>query len=299
MRAVTCLALLGAATALHLEFSSNYSSYSVTDNGRTLFESKKGVAVFADGKWQSQHDNTLKLSSHKQVSEDDAVFGAMQGEQLTWSWDHCTNCMHTQYMNYGTAALGSGVVFTITFDHGANGTSLVDYTGANRDNVITNFPAFGTTAKDKLPDTLSWQGSFVGANVGTYEKNSQGSEGGPTVFFDHSDQLLKTVVIGSALNNFKSTSAGPGKVRCRWVTTTRQNKNTNLLSPGANRLCSSGTVLRGGLQASPLPLRNCPLAGRSSSCCTRAPVVASLRRSASGGSYCRRTTLRTTSWTSR
>jgi hypothetical protein len=211
MRLSLTLTLLAAASALHLEFASDYSTYSLTENGKTLFESK-GVAVFADGKWKSQKDNTLNLTSHTKASTNDPVFGAMQGEKLTWSWADCDECMATSYMNYGSQSLGSGVIFTITFDHGLNGTSAVDHIGADRDEVITNFPAFTTTAKDKLPDTLSWQGSFVGANVGTYEKNSQGSEGGPTVFFDHADPLLKTVVIGSALNNFKSTSAGPGKL---------------------------------------------------------------------------------------
>ena len=38
---------------------------------------------------------------------------------------------------------------------------------------------------------------------------STGPTGGPTVFFDKSDAALATVVVGSALDNFKASSAGP------------------------------------------------------------------------------------------
>ena len=68
-----------------------------------------------------------------------------------------------------------------------------------------NFPTFTTV---NLKGKLSWQGSFVGAQQNQY---SQGPTGGPTVFYDPEDASLSTVVVGSAANNFKSTSAGPNK----------------------------------------------------------------------------------------
>jgi hypothetical protein len=211
MKLLTCFLLAAGCSALHLNFTNDYSSYSLSHGGATLFESN-GVAVFAEGAWQAQANGTLKLVSHVDISTKDPVFGYVEGLKLTWSWQGCDDCMHTSYVNYGEESAGSGVVFTLTFDKGVKGTSAMNYLGASRDEVITNFPAFTTSAENKLTDTLSWAGSFVGANVGTYEKNSQGSQGGPTVFFNHTDELLKTVVVGSALNNFKSTSAGPGTI---------------------------------------------------------------------------------------
>ena len=60
-----------------------------------------------------------------------------------------------------------------------------------------------------LEGTLSWAGSFVGAQQ---NRNVTGPTGGPTVFYDPSDKALADVVVLSALNNFKATSAGPGTV---------------------------------------------------------------------------------------
>jgi hypothetical protein len=206
--------LFVSCSGLHLNFTQDFSKYSLTHDGLTLFESN-GVAVFAEGEWRTQVNGTLKLVDHSAPSTwTDPVFGQVDGLKLTWSWAECDKCMHTSYMNYGSSgsSSGSGVVFTLTFDKGVKGTSMMDYLGTSRDEVITNWPAFTTSAADKLTDTLSWAGSFVGANIGTFEKNSQGPQGGPTVFFNHTDPLLETVVVGSALNNFKSTSAGPGTI---------------------------------------------------------------------------------------
>eukprot|EP01052_Picozoa_sp_SAG31_P036586 SAG31_NODE_4592_length_3107_cov_9.144729_4_plen_199_part_00 len=101
------------------------------------------------------------------------------------------------------------VTFEYLFPDGAAGTSFSEHANATcfpncRDEVIVNFPAFTTVA---LKDTISWQGSFVGAVQGAMSK---GPQGGPTVFFDATDALLKTVVVGSAMDSFKTSSAGPG-----------------------------------------------------------------------------------------
>ena len=90
----------------------------------------------------------------------------------------------------------------------------VELAGKTRDEVVVNFPAF---TNQTLEGTMSWQGSFVGAVQGAVSK---GPMGGPTVFFDPQDPKLETVVIGSALDNFKSTSAGPGTTwngKSAWV----------------------------------------------------------------------------------
>ena len=100
-------------------------------------------------------------------------------------------------------------MFETTFPSGANGTSLVLAGAGARDSynqVITQFPSLVDAA---LEGTLSWAGSFVGAQQ---NRNVTGPTGGPTVFYDPSDASLADVVVLSALNNFKATSAGPGTV---------------------------------------------------------------------------------------
>ena len=104
---------------------------------------------------------------------------------------------------------GATVTFTTTWPTGAKQTSLVEHNASgdkSNQEVIANFPAFTTNT---LPNTLSWEGSFVGAqhNRGL---DVTGPTGGPTVFFDASDPKLATVVVMSPLDNFKAWSAGPG-----------------------------------------------------------------------------------------
>jgi hypothetical protein len=101
---------------------------------------------------------------------------------------------------------GNTVAFETSFPRGAGGTSFVraqNKTDSNQE-VVANFPAFTNWT---LAGVISWAGSFVGAQQG---KLSTGPTGGPTVFFDPADAGLETVVVGSALDNFKDTSAGPG-----------------------------------------------------------------------------------------
>ena len=97
------------------------------------------------------------------------------------------------------------VLFSTEFPSGAEGTSLVKHLGASRNEVIVNWPAFTYT---ELPSSLSWEGSFVSANL---RGGSQGPAGGPTVFYDSRDASLSTVVVGSVWGgNWKSSSAGNG-----------------------------------------------------------------------------------------
>lgn len=78
---------------------------------------------------------------------------------------------------------------------------------SNQDATSTNFPAFRLPNGIIPPNSISWQGTFIGAVDGM----SKGPTGGPTVFFDSDDPDLSTVVVGpSTPNNMKSFSAGSG-----------------------------------------------------------------------------------------
>jgi|EP01046_Picozoa_sp_COSAG06_P015634 hypothetical protein len=188
-------------SALEVSFSSNYSTYVVTHGpAKTkLFSADAGLAVFVDGRWHSQAEGTLKMEgAAKPVQGTHAALGAFKGIELGWMAG--TTPLITTAKTYAPDT----VTFEYSFPKGAAGTSLVELAGKTRDEVIVNFPAFTTQS---LEGTMSWQGSFVGA---VQRDVSKGPMGGPTVFFDPEDPKLSTVVIGSALDNFKSTSAGPG-----------------------------------------------------------------------------------------
>jgi hypothetical protein len=194
-------AALASALKVSLDKSGSYSvTHTVKGAEQQLFSSADGIAAFVDGAWQTVGAG-LVLTGSGPVSGTDVGLGSWTGTQLTWTAGKGTP-FETVVKNYDT---GSDVAFEYSFPKGAEGTSLVAHAGLTRDEVIVNFPAFTTV---KLDGKLSWEGSFVGAKTGQY---SAGAQGGPTVFFDPADDALATVVVGSALNNFKSTSAGPNK----------------------------------------------------------------------------------------
>ena len=134
------------------------------------------------------------------VQGSDPILGAFKGSELTWSAGRTP--LVTTAKSFASSPT---VVFEYLFPDGAKGTSLVQLANKSNAEVIVNFPCF--TNHSALANTLSWHGSFVGA---VQNSESTGPQGGPTVFFNSSDAKLGTVVIGSAMNNFKSTSAGPG-----------------------------------------------------------------------------------------
>ena len=190
---------LSGCLGLQIDFAGDYSTYSVSHAGSILFKAERGIAVFVDGAWQSQSAGSLKLQAHKAVSGSDPALGAYKGTELSWTAGASTPFVTTAK----TYASGLDVAFEYAFPSGAKATSLVEHLNKTRDEVIANFPAFTTAA---LPDALSWSGSFVQSD----DKRTTGPAGGPTVFFDKGDASLATVVVGSALDNFKASSAGPG-----------------------------------------------------------------------------------------
>lgn len=199
-RKLAVLAVLPGLAALEVDFSSDFKSYSVKHLGKTLFSADGGIAAHVDGKWFAQADGSLKMVGQPaKVSGSRPGLGSFTGVALSWM------AGATQLKTTARTFADSGAVtFEYQFPKGAEGTSLCDgdITYAKRDEVIVNFPAFTTQL---LEGTMSWAGSFV---HGVQNDVSKGSQGGPTVFFDKDD--LSTVVVGSALDNFKSTSAGPG-----------------------------------------------------------------------------------------
>ncbi|CAK0845740.1 unnamed protein product [Prorocentrum cordatum] len=198
--AACLVALPGRSAALEVEFAPDLSSYRVAHAGFPLFVAEGGIAVFCDGAWHSQSQGSLQLVGQVPVFGTDGQLGDYTGSELTWRAGG-TRLVTTAW----TYKTGRDVAFQYAFPDGAAGTSTVELAGTDSSEVIVNFPAF---TRVSLANTLSWEGSFV---QGKLDQWSTGPRGGPTVFFNSSDPELRTVVVASALDNFKATSAGPGR----------------------------------------------------------------------------------------
>lgn len=190
---VALFAFFSDACALQVDFDKGYTSYTVMHGGKQLFAADSGIALFCDGKWHTQAAGTLTMAGAAvPVQGDDPALGHYNGVQLNWLAGGKTP-ITTTARNFVSSR-------TVTFEYqlpkGAQGTSLVELANKTRNEVIVNYPTF---TKQWAGGRLSWAGSFVGAVQG---QESTGPQGGPTVFFDPAD--LSLVVIGSALNNFKS-----------------------------------------------------------------------------------------------
>ena len=196
------LTLAPSSSALEVAFAADHASYTVAEGATTLFSSTSGIAVFCDDKWWTQHAKTLVAQgAPRRVTGTHPTLGAFDGVALSWLAGKTP--VLTTVKNYQKSRT---VAFETSFPRGAAGTSFVRAQNKSDSNqeVIAQFPAFTNWT---LPGVISWAGSFVGAQQGAL---STGPTGGPTVFFDPADPELKTVVVGSAVDNFKDTSAGPG-----------------------------------------------------------------------------------------
>jgi hypothetical protein len=200
---------------LKVEFGPDYLSYSVRDAANhTLFDGGN-IAVFAGGQWcvalsayqQRQAPAKLTLLKAAGIQAYDHVLGKYSGVALTWGCqlsDNDSLRMVTTVKNFHS---GLDVLFDLEFPDGAPQTSTVDHlpSSSSPDGPMTNFPSLAVSGL--LPNALSWQGSFV-QGVDGYSK---GPTGGPTVFYNASDPLLTTVVVGSVWGgNWKAFSAGQG-----------------------------------------------------------------------------------------
>eukprot|EP00929_Paragymnodinium_shiwhaense_P062134 TRINITY_DN31017_c0_g1_i1.p1 TRINITY_DN31017_c0_g1~~TRINITY_DN31017_c0_g1_i1.p1 ORF type:complete len:815 (-),score=114.77 TRINITY_DN31017_c0_g1_i1:44-2446(-) len=192
------LLLAFGAHGLNIHQEHQSDKYSVWHNGELLFSADDGVAVFCDGAWHSSAEGSLKLISEQKREGSDRGLGHYWGLEQAW------RAGNTRVVTIGkTYATGQDVAFQYSFPEGAAKTSTVELAASGVSEVIVNFPAFTTV---RFNSSLSWEGTFAQAKFGEY---STGPTGGPTVFFNTSD--LSTVVVGSPLNNFKATSAGPGR----------------------------------------------------------------------------------------
>ena len=192
-RSAAVLLCLCTAQALDVSFGDNFLTYAVHHKGSLLFEASEGIAVHVDGKWYSQKDGSLKLTSSKEFDGDDTTFGAFTGQRLSFTAGDTP--FVAEVSNFKDE---KNVKFQVFFPNGAEGTVLEN----GHQDALTNFPAFTTV---NFEDARTWEGSFMQAR----KSRGQGATGGPTVFYNASD--LSSVVIGSAINNFKASTAGAGK----------------------------------------------------------------------------------------
>ena len=202
------LALLPALCGgLSVEFAADHTAYSVMHRGNAVFSATAGLAAFVNGKWKK-----IDVQHAKPASGTDAILGKYTSTVIDGSANGVAVTLEARSF---TSA--QDVQFSYTFPNGASGTSLVEHANKTNAEVIVNFPAF---TKETLPNRLSWAGSFVQANQGQ-DTYGAGPTGGPVVWYDASDTARSTTIIGSPLDNFKATSAGPktawdGKTPCVW-----------------------------------------------------------------------------------
>ncbi|CAB9515401.1 expressed unknown protein [Seminavis robusta] len=192
-------------------------SYHIEDTFRHVLFRGGNVAFFMAGKWcvHKSSDNEvtetssakndhwdLKIGSRKEINGTETALGAFTGLQVEWSCEHgssdplSTTKILTAYKNFRS---GNAVLLEVQWPEGALNTTVTDYKSA-----MTRYPSL-IPSSILLPDALSWHGSFTQSIRGF----SEGTQGGPTVFFNASDPSLNTVIVGSPWGgNWKSFSAG-------------------------------------------------------------------------------------------
>jgi hypothetical protein len=205
MRVAALLLLPTLAAGLGVEFGAGHTTYLVVHRGKTLFSATAGLAAFVNGKWEQ-----IAVKQVTAGEGTDRVLGRYTSTVIDGSANGVVVTLEAR-------SFTNDVQFSYTFPDGASGTSLVEHANKTNAEVIVNWPAFTT---ESLPNRLSWAGSFVQANQGQ-DTYGGGPTGGPVVWYDASDSARSTTIIGSPLDNFKATSAGPktawdGKTPCVW-----------------------------------------------------------------------------------
>eukprot|EP01060_Flectonema_neradi_P001954 TRINITY_DN1119_c2_g1_i1.p1 TRINITY_DN1119_c2_g1~~TRINITY_DN1119_c2_g1_i1.p1 ORF type:complete len:771 (+),score=173.81 TRINITY_DN1119_c2_g1_i1:44-2314(+) len=198
LRSGLLLTLTGIASALKGSWQKNYEGYQVVDkSGRVIFESTDGVAVYVEGGWATTKGGTLIKKTASPKSGTDTVYGQWSGEVVTWEHKN-TIVLATSIKNYVDE---SKVEFEVAYPTGLQGPF-----GGETTPSVANFPAFDEVL---FKGARSWHGSFMNYA----ESQTTGPQGGPTIFFETDEQTKKVnkTVIGSVINNFKSSTAGSGK----------------------------------------------------------------------------------------
>ena len=225
-------------------------SYHVTGaaNGNILFQGGD-IAFFVAGKWcvhktvslsflnEINGENEDDVSYRKLLPQNrqtiqgtDATLGSYTGEEVHWlchlsetensSDDDKANAEEeiaivTSFKNMKS---GKAVIFDVTWPDGAANTTVV----GSYKSSLANYPSL-RVMQDILPNALSWEGSFTQS----VRRFSEGTSGGPTVFFNGNENettrstaengtaktvLFETVVVGSPWNGrWKAFSAGNGQ----------------------------------------------------------------------------------------
>ena len=224
-----CLQLLGLVQSVKaLKVVSNPDTYeyhvvsSDAKNDDLVLFQGGDIAFFVAGKWcvhktssfsslqNSSSSYRMLLPKHRQaIQGTDDTLGSYTGEQVHWLClpnnddDDITRgiAIVTSFKNMDS---GAAVVFDVTWPGGAPNTTVVE----SYKSSLANYPSLQAD-ETQLPNTLSWQGSFTQSIRGF----SEGTPGGPTVFYSADDigtsTLMETVIIGSPWNgNWKAFSAG-------------------------------------------------------------------------------------------
>ena len=200
-------------------------SYSIVDErNQTIFEGGD-IAAHIDGQWcvassrtrshgslRTKSTPSIPLTLVRQTTTHgtDPNLGSYTGTSFEWSCQPKKQhenaassaakvAIITSFLNFDSGRL---ILFRLEWPHGANDTLLRG--DPTHTASLANFPSFVMSSSNDrntvvvsplLPDTLSWQGSFVQSVRGL----SKGSAGGPTLFYNATDSSLENVIVASQM----------------------------------------------------------------------------------------------------
>ncbi|KAL3917479.1 MAG: hypothetical protein SGILL_004695 [Bacillariaceae sp.] len=244
-----------------------FISYKILNEVNETVFTGGDIAVHMDGNWcvaetyNSERDRSkyaefsqfaspvpLTLTREESIKGIFPDLGRYEGIQLEWTCLLEKESQASVITSFYNFLSGNLILFRLEWPHGAQNTSLQE-DSERQTAALATFPSFVMTSTSKkistnddekavvsplLPDTLSWQGSFVQSVRGL----SEGSAGGPTVFYNASDPYLNNVIIASQMGAGIITSHSDDGRRL-WNTFTAGNNrdwsNTRpALSPGTS-----------------------------------------------------------------
>ncbi|KAG7340586.1 hypothetical protein IV203_024129 [Nitzschia inconspicua] len=193
-------------------------SYQVlNEHNQTVFQGGD-IGAYMSGRWcvaPSSYSNTdhtansssqpLKLIHQEPTNGVFPVLGRYTGIRLTWrcnsSNDPTGDWIVTSFLTFERESM---ITFQLEYPNGAVNTTLQEDV-KEQSAALATFPSFVMNRNSRnsidivsplLPDTLSWEGSFVQSVRGL----STGPRGGPTVFYNAASSL-ETVIIGSSMGS--------------------------------------------------------------------------------------------------
>lgn len=177
-----------AVLTLEVDDLSGSYNYSITDGTNVVFESG-AVAFYHESGW-CVGGATLEATGVDAVMGNEPGLGYYDGLEIRWMCHNSVPIVTT------FKVFDASIIFETRWPLGAKFSKTPD----DPDSSLTNFP----TLVSRLPQRLSWHGSFV-QGIHDY---SVGSKGGPVAFYDESD--LYRIIVASPLlgSSFKSFTAG-------------------------------------------------------------------------------------------